>query len=147
MKRLTWPEYALELAFAAAKRSEDPFIKVGAAVLREDMSVASVGYNGAPSNVQIDWLDRDARRPYVIHAEANALRYATIKDTRNGLLAVTHFPCANCLTIIAAHGFNQIVFSDYIDGPSYPRSEIENIADVLKLNITRLEKENYNDKH
>lgn len=143
--RLNWPQYALELAYAAAKRSEDPFIKVGAAILREDMSVASVGYNGAPAGIVIDWQDRNSRRPYVIHAEANALRYATIKDTKNGLLAVTHHPCATCLTLIAAHNFKHVVFGEYIDGPNYPRNEIQNIASILGIKIDQIEKEKINE--
>ena len=47
-KRPCWEEYALELAKVAAKRSEDPYLKVGASVLRYDNSVAGLGYNGAP---------------------------------------------------------------------------------------------------
>ena len=51
MKRLDWEEYALELARVASLRSEDPFMKVGACVLRNDNSVAGVGYNGAPPGI------------------------------------------------------------------------------------------------
>ena len=62
MKRLDWEEYALELARVAALRSEDPFMKVGACVLRHDNSVAGLGYNGAPPGIEIDWSNRDERR-------------------------------------------------------------------------------------
>ena len=54
-KRPSWEEYALELAKVASKRSEDPYLKVGASVLRYDNSVAGLGYNGAPPNIEIDW--------------------------------------------------------------------------------------------
>ena len=53
--RLDWECYALSLARVASLRSEDPFVKVGACVLRYDNSVASLGYNGAPPKVNIDW--------------------------------------------------------------------------------------------
>lgn len=77
MNRLTWAEYALAMADVARLRSEDPYVKVGACVLRHDHSVAGVGYNGAPPGVEIDWSDRDERRKRVIHAETNALRYVS----------------------------------------------------------------------
>ena len=47
----------MELAIAASLRSEDPYVQVGSCILREDMSVASVGYNGAPSGIEIDWVE------------------------------------------------------------------------------------------
>ena len=74
-QRISWHEYALELARVAAKRSEDPYLKVGACVLRHDNSVAALGYNGAPPNIEIDWTNRDERRKRVVHAKINELRY------------------------------------------------------------------------
>ena len=62
MERLDWQEYALELARVASLRSEDPFMKVGACVLRHDNSVAGLGYNGAPPGIEINWENRDERR-------------------------------------------------------------------------------------
>ena len=85
--RLSWEEYALQLATAAAARSEDPYERVGACVLRLDYSVAGVGYNGAPSGVEIDWSDRDRRRERVVHAEVNALRY--VRPDEGDILART----------------------------------------------------------
>ena len=108
--RLSWEEYALKLAQIAAERSEDPFIKVGACVLRHDKSVASIGYNGAPSGVEIDWSNRDERRKRVLHAEVNALRY--VRPNEGWLLATTLLPCSSCLQTIAAHGIKRIVYAD-----------------------------------
>ena len=64
----------------AAMRSEDPFKKVGACALGDDNKVLALGYNGLASGKELDpekkkkfWEDRDFRRPFVIHAEANCL--------------------------------------------------------------------------
>jgi len=57
----------MKLAFVASERSEDPYLKVGACALRADNSIAGIGYNGAPSGVEIDWSDRDDRRQRVVH--------------------------------------------------------------------------------
>mgnify|MGYP003118706456 CR=1 FL=1 len=113
MNRLNWEEYALELARVAALRSEDPFIQVGACVLRHDNSVAGLGYNGAPPGIQIDWSDRDERRKRVVHAEVNALRYAKPGECK--LLACNLLPCNNCLKMISSYGIKKVIFSKIYD--------------------------------
>lgn len=113
MKRLSWEKYALELARIASLRSEDPYVKVGACVLRYDNSVAGVGYNGAPPSLDIDWSDRDERRKRVIHAEINALRYSRPGECR--LLACTLLPCNDCLKTIASYGIKKLVFGEEYD--------------------------------
>ena len=113
MKRISWEQYAVELAKVASQRSEDPFEKVGACVLRHDNSVAGVGYNGAPKGVNIDWSNRDERRRRVIHAEVNALRYATPGECY--LLACNLLPCSDCLKMAAAFGIKKIIFERFYD--------------------------------
>lgn len=106
--RINWDEYALKLALVASERSEDPYVKVGACALRQDHSVASLGYNGAPPEINIDWSDRDERRRRVVHAEVNALRYVSPNECY--LLASTHLPCNDCLRMIASYGIRKIVY-------------------------------------
>lgn len=127
------------LAEAAAARSEDPYRQVGAVILRPDNSVASVGYNGAPPGVALNWASRDAYRLFVIHAEVNALRYCTRSEVRAGLLASTTIPCPSCLTSIAAHGIDTVVFGSYRRTTESNQASI-NAADVLGINISRLPK-------
>lgn len=128
-QRISWHEYALELARVAAKRSEDPYLKVGACVLRHDNSVAALGYNGAPPNIEIDWTNRDERRKRVVHAEINALRY--VKPYECYLLACTHLPCNDCLRSIASYGITDVVFSELYDKD---HSSLE-ICQELNINI------------
>lgn len=123
--RLMWEEYALGLARAASARSEDPYIKVGACILRSDHSVASLGYNGAPPGVELDWSDRDARRIRVIHAEANALRF--VRPGEGELLAVTMMPCIECLKSARAYGIDRIVYEDRLP-PHYDAETVETVA-------------------
>lgn len=113
MKRLSWEEYALAIAEVVAQRSEDPYVKVGACVLNEDNRILSVGYNGlAPGKKVTDvfWHDRDERRKYMIHAEANAL--SLVNHNEGVLLACTLLPCSSCATLIAGHGIKKVVFSE-----------------------------------
>ena len=107
---MNWNEYALDIACAVAGKSKDPWRKVGACLIRNDNSIASVGYNGFPSGMQEDWTDRDKRRKFVVHAEQNALRY--IKPNECRLIAVTLLPCNDCLKVISSYGIKEIVYRD-----------------------------------
>jgi len=136
--RPTWNQYALDLAIIAAKRSEDPWLKVGAVVLRTDMSIAGIGYNGAPSGVNINWNERENRRPLVIHAEVNALRYTTPAEVRGGLIAITGIPCPSCLTVISSYGIKSIVYGEELE--NYPTKISHDVADKLGIIMIREQK-------
>ncbi len=113
-KRLSWEETALKLAFNIADyRSEDPYVQVGAVIIKNDNSII-LGYNGAPPNVDIDWSDRDARRDRVIHAEANAVD--NIKFGEAKLMATTAMPCKACMVKIAGKGIKKVYYSQELDG-------------------------------
>ena len=109
-KRIDWIRYALDLAKVAATRSEDPHVKVGAAILRKDHSVASLGYNGVPPGIEINWSDRDERRKRVIHAEINALRY--IKPDEGYILVCPLSPCRHCIQSIASYGIKKVFYEE-----------------------------------
>jgi dCMP deaminase len=113
MSRISWEEYALKLAETASIRSEDPYLKVGACVLRPDNSVAGLGYNGSPSGYEIDWSDRDSRRPFVSHAERSALRYCKPGEAK--LIAITLSPCQHCIMDIAMFGIKKVVFRNFYE--------------------------------
>lgn len=108
--RKTWEETALVLAETIAHcRSQDPYVQVGACAVMQDNSV-SLGYNGPPPKIEIDWSDRDTRLARVIHAEVNALRSVGPGECK--FLAVTLLPCRSCMTFIASKGIKRIVFRD-----------------------------------
>jgi dCMP deaminase len=113
MSRISWEEYALKLAETASIRSEDPYLKVGACVLRHDNSVAGLGYNGSPPGYEIDWSDRDSRRPFVSHAERSALRYCKPGEAK--LIAITLSPCQHCIMDIAMFGIKKVVFRNFYE--------------------------------
>ena len=115
MDRISKQRWWMQLAHAAAKRSEDPWCKVGAVGIREDGSIAGVSYNGAPPKINLKeiWLDRDERRKYVVHAETNLLRY--IKPNECKYAAVTLCPCFDCMKNLASYGIKTIFFSAFYD--------------------------------
>jgi dCMP deaminase len=113
MERISWEEYALKIAEVTALRSEDPYMKVGACVLNKDNRIIGVGYNGLATGKNVNdvfWQDRDERRKYMIHAEANAL--SSVNRGDGVLLACTLLPCGSCATLIAGHGIKKIVYRE-----------------------------------
>lgn len=137
MTRMSWDEYGIALAAAASTRSEDPYLKVGACVLRKDRSIISVGYNGTAPGVHIPWDDRDARRGFVIHAEVNALRYCTPDQTMGGTLYVTHHPCSECIKVIASYGITSVVYKYLLDNDVYDLEAIAELAKTFNITLTQ----------
>jgi len=116
-KRLSWPRTAINLAYEIARsRSQDPYLQVGAVAIKKDNSIL-VGYNGAPSGIEIDWSNRDERRAKVLHAEVNVLNYCKPNEVK--FLASTHMPCPECVKIIAAKNIDLVFFAEYPE--NYPR--------------------------
>jgi len=109
-ERMSWEETALILAETIAKcRSQDPYVQVGACAVLRDNSI-SLGYNGPPPGIEIDWSDRETRITRVIHAEVNALR--SVGPGQCKFLAVTLLPCRNCMTFIASKGIKKIIYRE-----------------------------------
>lgn len=113
--RINWDEYALSLAHIAKLRSEDPYRQVGACALDYENRVLGVAYNGLKSGVNVSeefWLDRDQRRPFMVHAEANLLSLFKKKECKT--IALTCSPCSACATLIAAHDIKRVIHTgDY----------------------------------
>lgn len=132
---MNWNEYAIGIAQAASKKSKDPWKKVGAVILREDKSIASVGYNGFPQGIEEDWSDRNERRKYVIHAEQNALRY--IKPGEGDSLYCTLLPCGDCIKAIAAYKIKKVIYKDLYE---YDHTALD-VAKKMGVALIRFMKE------
>ena len=109
-----WDGRFLDLAAFIAEWSKDPSTKVGAAVVRPDRTVASVGFNGFPRGV-LDhperYEDRAKKYEMVVHAEMNALL-----STRESLEGYTIYvaplpPCAQCAAAIIQRGIRRVVIA------------------------------------
>lgn len=117
----------------AEDRSEDPYVQVGAVAVKYDGSI-SVGYNGAPAGININWEDRDERRAKVVHAEVNVLNFC--KPGEVEFLAVTHMPCPDCLKTIAIKKVKTVYFNFYPE--NYPRETSFELAQEFKIGLHHL---------
>ena len=88
--------------------------QVGALIVKDKM-IISDGYNGTPSGFEnICENDMGTTKPYVLHAEANAITKVA-KSANNcdgGTLYVTTSPCMECSKLIIQAGIKRVVFSE-----------------------------------
>ena len=111
--RLSWEQYALNIACTVSERSEDIYQKVGACALNEKNMVIAVGYNGLASGKKAShrfFQNRNHRRPFMIHAEVNCL--SLVKRGEVKMLAVTLLPCSSCATMLAAYGVEKVIYKE-----------------------------------
>ena len=111
--RPSWTDYFLGLAKVASQRSHDIHTQHGCVITDRNHRILGVGYNGLAPGKVVDsrfWDDRDLRRVYMIHAEANCL--SLFKHGECRLLAVTLLPCSSCATLIAGYGIKKVIYRD-----------------------------------
>ena len=84
--------------------------KVGALVVKEKM-IISDGYNGTPSVCEDA---TDTTKPYVLHAEANAItKLARSSNNSDGAtLYVTAAPCIECSKLIIQAGIKRVIYAE-----------------------------------
>lgn len=87
--------------------------QVGALMVKDQM-IISDGYNGTPSGFENVCEEDGVTKPYVLHAEANAITKVA-KSNNNSLGAtmyITASPCIECAKLIIQAGITRVVYSD-----------------------------------
>ncbi len=87
--------------------------QVGALVVKDKM-IISDGYNGTPSGFENVCEDNNVTKPYVLHAEANAItKLARSNNNSEGsTLYVTASPCIECAKLIIQAGIKRVVYAE-----------------------------------
>ena len=104
----------LRMAMIWAENSYCVRRKVGALVVKDKM-IISDGYNGTPSGFEnICEDDNNVTKPYVLHAEANAItKLARSSNNSDGAtLYVTASPCIECAKLIIQAGIKRVVYGE-----------------------------------
>ncbi len=104
----------LQMARIWAKNSYCKRRQVGALLVKDRM-IISDGYNGTPSGFENICEDETgATKPYVLHAEANAIsKVAKSGNSSEGAtLYVTASPCVECAKLIIQAGIRRVVYQD-----------------------------------
>ncbi|MDO4995346.1 MAG: dCMP deaminase family protein, partial [Bacteroidales bacterium] len=87
--------------------------QVGALIVKNKM-IISDGYNGTPSGFENVCEENNVTKPYVLHAEANAItKIARSHNSSDGAtLYVTASPCLECSKLIIQAGIKRVVYSE-----------------------------------
>ena len=104
----------LEMAAIWAKNSYCKRRQVGALIVKDRM-IISDGYNGTPAGFENICEDENGiTKPYVLHAEANAISTGAKSPNRSecSTLYVTASPCLECSKLIIQAGIKRVVYRD-----------------------------------
>jgi len=106
-----WDVRFLKLAEQVSSWSKDPSTQVGAVIVRADLTIASVGFNGFPRGTSDDpdiYANRPLKYERVVHAELNAILSA--KEPLHGCTMYISLPsCARCTACIIQAGIVRVV--------------------------------------
>jgi dCMP deaminase len=128
LTRPDWDEYFLDGVEWVAARADCRRRKAGAIIVR-DRRVVSTGYNGAPAGddgclaghcprgllgyddvLPLSSYDTGPGSCIAVHAEANALLYASRDMTEGATLYVTGEPCMGCRRLVRGSGIIRVVY-------------------------------------
>ena len=113
-KQRKFDQRYLEMARIWAQNSYCQRRQVGALVVKSGM-IISDGYNGTPSGFEnICEDDNGVTKPYVLHAEANAItKLARSSNNSDGAtIYITASPCIECAKLIIQSGIKRVVYGE-----------------------------------
>lgn len=113
-KQQLFDQRYLDMARIWAQNSYCKRRQVGALVVKNGM-IISDGYNGTPSGFEnICEDDNGITKPYVLHAEANAItKLARSSNNSDGsTIYITASPCIECAKLIIQAGIKRVVYGE-----------------------------------
>lgn len=139
MKRKTWDEYFLQIAFLIATRATCDRKHVGAVIVR-DREILATGYNGSiggtPHCDDVGHLMVEGHCVRTVHAEINAIAQAAKHGHHidGAAIYITARPCWNCFKVLANSGIKNIYYHEsYRDDKN-----IEDALEFINMNITQI---------
>lgn len=124
-----WDFRFLELAKLVSTWSKDPSTKTGSVIIRPDMSVVSVGFNGFAKKMRDQksfYEDRPTKYSRIIHCEINAILQA--KQNLEGCVLYTYpfLTCDRCSVHVIQSGITRVV------APVCPEDKKERWAEAFE---------------
>lgn len=107
-----WDQWFIGLAKYISTASKDPSTQVGAVIVDKQNRVISTGYNGFAKGVKDlpeRLQDREVKYSIVVHAEINAIVFATQPLQGATLYLYPFLSCSQCSSIIINAGIKRVV--------------------------------------
>ena len=115
-------------------------MKVGCLIVK-DKSIISDGYNGSPTGFPNICENGDnITRPYVLHAEANAITKLAkgTQSSEGSSLYVTLSPCYECSKLIIQSGIKRVIFSEVYRKPESLSFLVEANIEIVKFSNSKI---------
>lgn len=129
-------QYFMDIAYTVAKRSTCIKRQVGAVIVK-NMKIVSQGYNGVSHNRKnctaesCRFLANGKCAIYPLHAENNAIMFATPEERAGATMFITCQACSNCASMISNSGIIRVIY----DVPHTPQYDILKEAGIEELQI------------
>jgi dCMP deaminase len=136
-----WDIRFLELAKFVSDWSKDPSTKTGAAIIRPDRTIASIGFNGFPRGMQDNeelYNNREIKYSRIVHCEMNAILSADESLKGYTLYTYPFASCDRCAVHVIQSGIERVVF------PKLPDELKERWEDSLKKTLSYFNEVNLN---
>lgn len=109
---MKWDLRFLGLAELVAGWSKDPSTQTGAVIVRPDLTVAGVGFNGFPKRMPDNpdnYHNREEKYRRIVHCEMNAILHT--RETLAGYTLYTYpfASCDRCAAHVIQAGFSRVV--------------------------------------
>ncbi len=108
-----WDTRFIKVAKHVASWSKDPSTKCGAVLVRDNNTIASLGYNGLPKGAEDKpeyYLDRSEKYPRIIHSEWNAMQHCRDADIEGyRVYAWPLPPCGQCTSSLLQKKIGDVV--------------------------------------
>ena len=115
--------------------------KVGALIVKDQM-IISDGFNGTPSGFENVCEEDGVTKPYVLHAEANAITKVagSSNSSKGATIYITASPCIECAKLIIQSGIIRVVY-----GEKYHSNEGINLLKRADIQTDYIDIENETD--
>lgn len=134
-------QYFMEIAYKVAERSTCIKRQVGAVIVN-NKKIVSQGYNGVSSNrpncmINTCKLEKNGKCAiYPLHAECNAIMFATPEERKNAIMFITCQPCSACASMISNSGISMVIY-DLIHKSEYNVLKQAKIPELQILDAIR----------
>ncbi len=120
-----WTAYFMEQAKLIASKSKDESMKVGCALVSQNNTIISTGYNGFPRGVDEsedpDRNKRPEKYQWTEHAERNAVYNAALNGVKTQYAKAfsTAHPCVECARALIQSGIVELYIPTKHSDPFY----------------------------
>lgn len=107
-----WDLRYLNMARLVSTWSKDPSTQTGAVIVREDKSIASVGFNGFPRSMPDTpelYNNREEKYSRIVHCEMNALLFLSENVKNYTLYTWPFMSCDRCFVHMVQAGITRFV--------------------------------------